>query len=212
MRALVYNGAGRTSVEDRPRPVIGTSTDVIVRVTNTTICGSDLRIMRGDGPVARGRILGSEGTGTIEQVGDSVSNFRVGDYVLISGHTRCGKCTSCKNGEAVRCEKGGWILGRAIDGTCAEYVLVPFADHSLFLVPIGGDDNARGRWTANFPEGLASGVLCGPDERIDTAPIIFGGSVGLGPLLAVMQYYRTVVRPILHTNGQRYPDVRTRIS
>ena len=212
MRALVYHGAGRSSFEDCPRPVIGVSTDVVVKVTNTTICGSDLRTMRGDGPVTRGRILGSEGTGIIERVGDNVSDFRVGDCVLISGLTRCGRCTHCKNGEAARCENGGWMLGQAIDGTCAEYVRVPFADHSLFLVPGAGDHNTDGPWTDNFPGGLTSGVFYGPDERMDTAPIIFGGSVGMGPLLAVMQYYRTVVRPILHTNGQRHPDAQARIS
>jgi alcohol dehydrogenase len=89
------------------------------------------------------------------------------------------------------------MLGNAIDGTYAEYVRVPFADHSLFPVPGAGADNASGPWTDNFPEGLMRGVFQGPDERADNAPIVLGGSVGMGPLLAVMEYYRTVVRPTI---------------
>jgi alcohol dehydrogenase len=211
MKALVYHGPGRRFFQDRPRPVIKAPTDAIVKVTNATISGSDLRATRGHAPrIARGRILGHEGTGIIERVGDRVSNFRVGDCVLISGLTLCGTCTHCKNGDHVHCKNGGWILGDAIDGTYAEYVRVPFADHSLFSVPGAGDRNTGGPWIDNFPEGFMRGVFRGTDERTDTAPIVFGGPVGMGPLLAVMQYYRTVVHPTLHSNGNRHPEARQR--
>lgn len=211
MKALVYHGAGKRFFEEKPRPVIKAPTDAIVKVTNATVTGSDLRATRGDASrIARGRILGHEGTGIIERVGDRVSNFRVGDCVLISCLTLCGTCAHCKNGDQTRCKKGGWLLGNAIDGTYAEYVRVPFADHSLFLVPGAGTRNTNGPWIDNFPEGFMRGVFHGPDERADTAPIVFGGSVGMGPLLAVMQYYRTVVHPTLGTHGNRHPEVRQR--
>ena len=198
MRALVYHGPGKRCFEDRPRPVVKAATDAVVKVTNVTISGSALRATKFDAPrIARGRILGHEGTGIIECVGDRVSNFRVGDCVLISFLTSCGTCARCQQGESAICKKGGWMLGNAIDGTYAEYVRVPFADHSLFPVPGAGAENASRRWTDHFPEGFRRGVFHGPDEPIDTAPIVLGGSVGMGPLLAVMEYYRTVVRPTI---------------
>jgi len=211
MKALVYRGPGKRIFEDRPRPVIEAATDAIVKVTNATICGSDLGAMRGDTPhVARGRILGHEGTGVIERVGDCVFNFRVGDCVLISCLTSCGICAHCKRGENSRCDRGGLLLGNAIDGTYAEYVRVPFADHSLYSVPGVGVDRRDGPWIDNFPGGSTRGVFNGPDERTDTAPIVFGGSVGMDPLLAVMQYYRTVVRPISRTHGNSRTEARER--
>lgn len=211
MKALVYHSSGKHVFENRPAPVIEEPTDAIVRVTNATISGSDVCAMRGDGsPVARGRILGHEGTGIIERVGDGVFKFRVGDCVLISCLTLCGTCARCESGDHTHCENGGWILGNAIDGTHAEYVRVPFADHSLFPVTGADDSNAGGPWIDNFPGGFMRGVFHGPDERTDTESILFGGSVGMGPLLAVMQYYRTVVRPISRTNGNRNPEARER--
>jgi len=211
MKALVYHGPGKRFFQNRPRPIIKAPTDAIVRVTNATVSGSDLRATRGHAPrIAHGRILGHEGTGIIERVGDRVANFQVGDCVLISCLTQCGTCAHCKNGDQARCKKGGWLLGTAIDGTYAEYVRVPFADHSLFLVSGAGTRNADGPWIDNFPEGFMRSVFHGSDERTDTAPIVFGGSVGMGPLLAVMQYYRTVVHPTLGTNGNRHPEARHR--
>ena len=132
MKALVYHGAGKRELEDVPKPVIKAATDAIVKISKTTICGTDLHILNGDVPtVAQGRILGHEGIGIIEQVGASVSNFGVGDHVLISCITSCGRCTNCKKGMYSHCENGGgWILGNLIDGTQAEYVRIPFADNS----------------------------------------------------------------------------------
>ncbi|HXV12949.1 MAG TPA: alcohol dehydrogenase catalytic domain-containing protein [Candidatus Krumholzibacteria bacterium] len=212
MKALVYQGRGRRSFEDKPRPAIKAPTDAIVKVTNPTVCGSDLHAMRGDAPrIARGRTLGSEGTGIVERVGDRVSNFRAGDSVLISGLTSCGTCVHCERGQPARCENGGWLLGCEIDGTCAEYVRVPFADYSLLSVAGAGSRDTDGPWIDNLPEGFVRNVIHGPDERIDTAPIVFGGSVGMGPLLTVMQYYRTVLRPSarsVRTSVSGHPESR----
>lgn len=211
MKALVYRGPGKRSFEDRPRPGITAPTDAVVKVTNATISGADLRVMRGNAPrIARGRILGNEGTGIIERVGDRVSNFRVGDRVLISCVTSCGTCAPCKQGRTTYCQNGGWLLGSGIDGTCADYVRVPFADHSLLSTGGAGDHNTDGPWIDNLPEGFKHGVFHGPDERTDTAPIVFGGSVGMEPVLAVMQCYRTVVRPALHIDRNRRHEARAR--
>lgn len=210
MKALVYHGPGKRRFEDRPQPVIQAPTDAIVKVRSATICGSDLRAMMGGAPaIARGRILGHEGDGVIERIGDRVSNFRVGDHVLISYLTSCGTCAHCEHGEHARCENGGWILGNAIDGTYAEYVRVPFADHSLFPVT-GAGDNTDWPWIDGAARGFMRDSFHGPDEPTDTEPIVFGGSVGMGSLLAVMQYHRTVVHPILHSNGDHHRETRER--
>lgn len=211
MKALVYRGRGKSSFEEKPRPAIQAPPDAIVKVTNPTISGSDLHSMRGDAPrIARGRILGSEGTGIIERVGDRVSQFHVGDCVLISAITSCGTCAPCREENSENCKNGGWLLGNEIDGTYAEYVRVPYADHSLLAVLGAGDHNTHGPWIDNFPDGFVNGVVHGPDERSDTAPIVLGGAVGMGPLLSVMQYYRTVVRPQRVRERPAQPERPTR--
>ena len=118
MKALIYRGPGDRALEDRPLPVIAEPTDAVVRIINTTICGSDLHIMKGDVPtVTPGRILGHEGVGIVESVGDNVTNFSPGDRVLISCISSCGKCGNCKKGMYSHCQNGGgWILGNVIDG------------------------------------------------------------------------------------------------
>lgn len=131
-KARVYYGPGKKSWEEKPKPMIEKDTDAIVRVVKTTICGTDLHIMKVDVPtVADGRTLGHEGIGMIEDTGKAVSNFRKGDKVLISCITSCGKCEPCKRGMYSHCEYGGWMLGNTIDGTQAEYVMIPYADTSL---------------------------------------------------------------------------------
>ena len=118
MMALVYHGLGKKAWEEKPLPTIIKSTDAIVKILKTTICGTDLHIMKGDVPeVTDGRIIGHEGVGIIEEVGNGVSNFKKGDHVLISCITSCGKCGYCKKGMYSHCEDGGWILGHLIDGT-----------------------------------------------------------------------------------------------
>src|SRR5476651_667056 len=135
MKALVYHGPGNYALEDKPRPVIKKPADAIVRITKTTICGTDLHIMKGDVPtVTDGRTLGHEGVGVVEQVGSGVSGFHPYDRVLISCITSCGRCGQCRKGMYSHCESGGWILGNTIDGTQAEFVRIPWADTSLYHI------------------------------------------------------------------------------
>jgi alcohol dehydrogenase len=144
MKALVYHGPGRRALEEVPKPTIQAPTDVIVKLTTTTICGSDLHILKGDVPaVTDGRILGHEGVGVIDEVGDAVIGFKVGDRAIISCISSCGKCENCKKSMYSHClNGGGWILGHLIDGTQAEYVRIPFGDNSLYPVPDGADEEA----------------------------------------------------------------------
>ena len=147
MKAQVYLGPGKHSLVEKEKPNIMLPTDAIVRITKTTICGTDLHILKGDVPtVEEGRILGHEGVGIVDQIGIGVSNYKVGDHVLISCISSCGKCTNCKKGMYSHCENGGgWILGNTIDGTQAEYVRIPFADNSLYPIPAGADEEALGK-------------------------------------------------------------------
>ena len=190
MRALTYLGSGRRALEARPKPLIQAATDAIVRVTATTICGTDLHILKGDVPtVTAGRILGHEGVGIIEEVGASVSNFQVGAHVLISCITSCGKCTNCKKGMYSHCENGGgWILGNLIDGTQAEYVRVPYADNSLYPIPAGADEEALVMLSDILPTGFECGVLNGKVKPGDTVAIIGAGPIGLAALLTAQFY------------------------
>src|SRR3569833_3425301 len=122
MKALVYHGAGKMAWEEKPKPSVELPTDAVIRITKTTICGTDLHIMKGDVPeVTDGRILGHEGVGVVEETGSANNNFKKGDHVIISCITSCGKCGYCKKGMNTQRENGGWILGHLIDGTQAEY-------------------------------------------------------------------------------------------
>ena len=190
MKALVYHGPGDRSYEDKPMPVIKESTDAVVRVTKTTICGTDLHILKGDVPsVTDGRILGHEGVGIIEQVGLSVANFNMGDHVLISCISSCGKCANCKKGMYSHCENGGgWILGNLIDGTQAEYVRIPFADNSLYAIPEEADEEALVMLSDVLPTGFECGVLNGQIKPGDTVAIIGAGPIGLAVLLTAQFY------------------------
>src|ERR1700720_1124334 len=190
MQALTYLGPGRRALEARPKPRIQAATDAIVRVTVTTICGSDLHILKGDVPtVTPGRILGHEGVGIIEEVGTSVSNFQVGTHVLISCITSCGRCTNCKRGMYSHCENGGgWILGNLIDGTQAEYVRIPYADNSLYPIPAGADEEALVMLSDIFPTGFECAVLNGKVKPGDTVAIVGAGPIGLAALLTAQFY------------------------
>lgn len=144
MKALVYDGPGMKSWVEVPDPQLIDTTDAVVRVDTTTICGTDLHILKGDVPaVTPGRILGHEGVGTVVEVGSSVRNIAVGDRVIISCISSCGVCTYCRGGNPSHClaDEGasgiGWILGHLIDGTQAELVRIPFADNSLYRLPRG---------------------------------------------------------------------------
>jgi alcohol dehydrogenase len=190
MQALTYLGPGRRALEERPKPLIQAATDAIVRVTATTICGTDLHILKGDVPtVTAGRILGHEGVGIIEEVGASVSNFKAGAHVLISCITSCGKCANCKKGMYSHCENGGgWILGNVIDGTQAEYVRIPYADNSLYPIPAGADEEALVMLSDILPTGFECGVLNGSVKPGDTVAIVGAGPIGLAALLTAQFY------------------------
>jgi alcohol dehydrogenase len=189
VKALVYNGPGKKQLEDRPKPALIEATDAVVRITRTTICGTDLHILKGDVPtVAVGRILGHEGIGVIDEIGTGVSRFHKGDRVLISCITACGKCEYCRRGMPSHCEQGGWILGNTIDGTQAEFVRIPFADTSLYLVPENADEDAMVMLSDILPTGYECGVLNGAVKPGDTVAIVGAGPVGLAALLTTQFY------------------------
>jgi alcohol dehydrogenase len=189
MKALAYLGPGKKEWTDKPVPTIQSPTDAIVRITKTTICGTDLHILKGDVPaVVEGRTLGHEGVGVIEEVGSGVHNFKVGDRVLISCVTSCAKCDSCKKGMYSHCEDGGWILGHLIDGTQAEYVRIPYADTSLYPIPDGVDEEALVMLSDILPTGFEVGVLKGQVRPGDTVAIVGAGPVGLAALLTAQFY------------------------
>jgi alcohol dehydrogenase len=184
MQALIYHRPGVKAAEDRPVPTLQDASDAIVRITKTTICGTDLHILKGDVPTVReGRILGHEGVGTIWQIGTGVTRFHHGDRVIISCITSCGKCDYCRRGMASHCERGGWILGNTIDGTQAEFVRVPWADTSLHAIPDGADEEAMLMLSDILPTGYECGVLNGCVKPGDTVAIIGAGPIGLAALL-----------------------------
>lgn len=189
MKALVYHGAGKKAWEEKPKPVIIQPTDAVVKIFKTTICGTDLHIMKGDVPsVTDGRIIGHEGVGRIEEVGTAVTNFKKGDHVLISCITACGKCEYCKKAMYSHCVNGGWILGNTIDGTQAEFVRIPFADNSLYPIPQGSDEEALVMLSDILPTGFECGVLNGQVKPGDTVAIVGSGPVGLAALLTAQFY------------------------
>lgn len=189
MKALVYHSPGKKAWEEKPKPGINKTTDAIVKILKTTICGTDLHIMKGDVPaVTDGRIIGHEGVGIVEEVGSSVSNFKKGDHVIISCITSCGKCDYCKKGMYSHCEDGGWILGNLIDGTQAEYVRIPHADNSLYHIPAGSDEEALVMLSDILPTGFECGVLNGQVKPGDTIAIVGAGPVGMAALLT-SQFY-----------------------
>lgn len=189
MKALVYGGPGKRSWEVRPRPTLKEPTDAIVRITTTTICGTDLHILKGDVPeVPAGRILGHEGVGIVEEVGAAVSNVAVGDKVLLSCITSCGRCDFCKRSMYSHCRNGGWIFGRLIDGTQAEYVRVPFADTSTYKLAKDANDEAMVMLSDIFPTGYEVGVINGAVKPGDVVAIVGAGPIGLAVLVTAQLY------------------------
>ncbi|THK36196.1 GNAT family N-acetyltransferase [Ensifer sp. MPMI2T] len=189
MKALVYEGPGRKSLAERPMPTLATATDAIVKVTKTTICGTDLHILKGDVPTCTpGRTLGHEGVGIVEETGVGVTQFANGDRVLISCISSCGKCDYCRRGMYSHCTTGGWILGNTIDGTQAEYVRIPHADTSLYLIPRGADEEALVMLSDILPTGFECGVLNGKVQPGGTVAIVGSGPIGLAALLTAQFY------------------------
>ena len=189
MKALVYGGPGRKTLEDRPKPEIQAPGDAIVKIVKTTICGTDLHILKGDvATCAPGRILGHEGVGVIDSVGAGVTAFKPGDRVLISCISSCGKCEYCRMSMYSHCTTGGWILGNQIDGTQAEYVRTPHADTSLYPIPPDSDEEALVMLSDILPTGFECGVLNGKVAPGSAVAIVGSGPIGLAALLTAQFY------------------------
>ena len=185
MKALVYHGPNNKAWEEVPKPTLQSDTDAIVRVDATTICGTDLHILKGDVPaVTDGRILGHEAVGTVDEVGAAVKNLKPGDKVLVSCVTACGSCRYCRESRYGQClGGGGWILGHKIDGTQAEYVRVPFADNSTYPAPAGVSDEDLLMLADILPTGYEVGVLNGCIRPGDVVAVVGAGPIGLSAIM-----------------------------
>jgi alcohol dehydrogenase len=190
MRAIVYHGPGDKRWEDVSKPRIEDDTDAIVRVDAVTICGTDLHILKGDVPaVTKGRILGHEAVGTVEEIGSGIGTIHVGDRVLVSCITACGQCRFCREAKFGLClGGGGWILGHLIDGTQAEYVRVPFADSSTHPVPDSVADEAAMMLADIGPTGYEVGVLNGGVRPGDVVAVVGAGPIGLSAILTAQLF------------------------
>jgi alcohol dehydrogenase len=190
VKALVYHGPGSKAWEDVPEPELIEDTDAVVRVDATTICGTDLHILKGDLPaVTDGRILGHEAVGTVERVGTGVKTRKPGDRVLVSCVSACGACRFCREGRYGQClGGGGWILGNTIDGTQAQYVRVPFADNSTYPAPDGVSDEALLMLADILPTGYEVGVLNGRIRPGDVVAVIGAGPIGLSVIMGARLY------------------------
>lgn len=195
MKALVYKGPGQKAWEDVPDPVIQHPSDIIVKIDTTTICGTDLHILKGDVPaVTPGRILGHEGVGTITEIGDAVTTLKVGDQVILSCVSACGKCGFCKQGVYSHClgDEGasgiGWIFGHLIDGTQAEYVRVPYAENSVYPLPAGVSPQLGTLLSDILPTGHEIGVQYGAVKAGDVVAVVGTGPVGLAAIATAGLY------------------------
>ena len=190
MKALVYNGPGLRSWEEKPDPTIQDPTDIIVRIDSATICGTDLHILKGDVPAVQpGTVLGHEAVGTVVEIGDAVTTLDPGDRVLVSCITSCGRCSSCKNGRYGLCTGGGgWIFGHLIDGLQAEYARVPFADTSVYKLPDELSDEQVLFLADILPTAYEVGVLNGELGPGDTIAIVGAGPIGLATILTAKLY------------------------
>ena len=195
MKALVYKGPGKKSWEEVPDPVIQKPTDVIVKMVATTICGTDLHILKGDVPeVEVGRILGHEGIGVITEIGTGVTQLAVGDKVILSCVSSCGRCSNCREGLFGHCldPEGiagiGWIFGYMIDGTQAELVRVPFAENSVYKMPESLTESEGILLSDILPTGFEIGVQYGDVNPGDVVAVIGSGPVGLASVMTARLY------------------------
>ena len=208
MKALVYLAPGKKAVEERAIPTLQSQTDAIVKMTKTTICGTDLHILKGDVPTCKpGRILGHEGIGIIDKIGSAVTEFQPGDPVLISCITSDGKCAYCRRGMYSHCVNGGWVLGNTIDGTQAEYVRIPFADTSLYKIPKDVNEEAFVLLSDILPTGFECGVLDGKVEPGKTVAIVGAGPIGLAALLTA-QFYSPAEIIVIDIDDHRLETAR----
>jgi alcohol dehydrogenase len=190
MKGLVYHGPGQRSWETVPDRRIEQPTDAIVRIDTSTICGTDLHILKGDVPAVKpGTILGHEAVGTVVEVGSAVTTVAPGDHVLVSCITSCGRCRFCKEGHPGQCTGGGgWIFGHLIDGLQAEYARVPFADTSVYKVPEGLSDEQVLFLADILPTAFEVGVLNGGVQPGDTVAIVGAGPIGLATVMTARLY------------------------
>jgi alcohol dehydrogenase len=195
MKAVVYQGPGSITWQEVPAPRIQMPTDAIVKIETTTICGTDLHILKGDVPtVEHGRILGHEGVGVVTEVGEAVTEITVGDRVIVSCISACGKCGYCLEGMYSHClaDEGapgiGWILGHLIDGTQAEYVRVPFAETSLHKMPEGVVPEEAAMISDILPTGHEIGIRYGAVKPGDVVAVIGAGPVGLAAMTTAALY------------------------
>src|SRR5436309_10984739 len=194
MKALVYHGPGLRAWETKPDPTILEPTDAIVRIDSSTICGTDLHILKGDVPeVQPGTVLGHEAVGTIVETGAAVTTLAEGERVLVSCITSCGRCRFCREGRYGLCTGGGgWIFGHLIDGLQAEYARVPFAETSIHKVPEELSDEQVLFLADILPTAYEVGVLNGAVEPGDTVVVVGAGPIGLA----------TIMTAKLHTPGR----------
>jgi len=190
MKGLVYHGPGKRSWDEVPDPTIEAPTDIVVRIDTSTICGTDLHILKGDVPACRpGTILGHEATATVVEKGSAVTTLEIGDRVLVSCITSCGRCRFCKEARYGQCiGGGGWIFGHLIDGLQAEYARVPFADTSVYKIPAQLDDEEVLFLSDILPTAYEVGVLNGRVEPADTVAIVGAGPIGLAAVLTAGLY------------------------
>jgi alcohol dehydrogenase len=190
MKALVYHGPGEKAWEEAPDPTIQEPTDVVVRIDSSTICGTDLHILKGDVPEVRpGTILGHEAVGTVVETGAGVGTLAVGDRVLVSCITSCGRCRFCKEARYGLCTGGGgWIFGHLIDGLQAEYARVPFADTSVYKLPDGLTDEQVLFLADILPTAYEVGVLNGKVDAGDTVAVVGAGPIGLATVMTAKLY------------------------
>lgn len=190
MKALVYHGPDQRSWDTVPDPGIKDPGDAVVRIDSSTICGTDLHILKGDVPTCEpGTVLGHEAVGTIEEVGSGVGSFAVGDRVLVSCITSCGRCRYCREGRYGQClGGGGWIFGHRIDGLQAEYARVPFADNSVHRVPDGLTDEQVLFLADILPTSYEVGVLNGVLRPGDVVAIVGAGPIGLAAILTAQLF------------------------
>lgn len=185
MKALVYHGPGQRGWDTVADPSIVDPTDAIVRIDTSTICGTDLHILKGDVPeTTPGTVLGHEAVGTVHEIGTSVATVIPGDRVLVSCISACGRCLFCREGHYGQClGGGGWILGHTIDGVQSEYARTPFADNSLYKVPEDLTDEQVLFLADILPTAYEVGVLNGMVSPGDVVAIIGAGPIGLAAAL-----------------------------
>jgi alcohol dehydrogenase len=184
MRAAVFQAPGEIRVTDVPRPVPGPG-EAVIRVTLTTICGTDVHILKGEYPVRPGLVVGHEPVGVIDELGPGVVGYEVGDRVLVGAITPCGQCHACLSGKLSQCGHGtgyeaigGWRFGNTIDGAQAEYVLVPFAQANLAKIPESLTDEQVVLLADIASTGFA-GAESGKVRIGDTVVVFAQGPIGL---------------------------------